>query len=76
MYRATSREGVETRKARTGGAHGCAAAGYRIDAPADQAQRHAQIELMKTMMAAEKEAPRRTGLEARVKLLEDGKADS
>ena len=47
-----------------------------IAVAADDALRRAQLELLKTMIAAEKEAPRKAALEARVTALEDGMADS
>ena len=47
-----------------------------IAVAADDALRRAQLELLKTMIAAEKEAPRKAALEARVKSLNDGKADN
>lgn len=47
-----------------------------IEVPAAAALRRAQVELLKQLIAAEPEAPRRAGLQARLKSLEDGAADA
>jgi retinol-binding protein 3 len=46
-----------------------------IAVPADEALRRAQLEILRPMLASETPGPRRSALEARLKSLEEGKAE-